>query len=344
MKTIFKTLFPKQLWDRMRNWQRGNLHSERLQQNFAYDKERYEISASSKRDFARPQHHLAYLIMLYHSLEKGMSMPDPRPGYGRAKADELLKEVVICLELGVRDSHVNSALSVLTTYVEFNKTLGVVFSKIEDDIHQIREMYRVELTEVPIRDTGGGRRLVNQTPVNDQVAKEFEAFVYSRHSIRDFTDRPIAVDSIALAVHIAQKSPSVCNRQSARVHVFENNDLGSKILKLQNGNTGFGHTANKIFIITSDLSAFLSIGERNQSWIDGGLFAMTFIFALHSQGIGTCCLNWSKEFEDDKSLRKLADIPEEENIIMLIAAGYPPESAFVPWSHRRPVNDVISFH
>jgi nitroreductase len=67
-------------------------------------------------------------------------------------------------------------------------------------------------------------------------------------------------------------------------------------------------------------------GERNQAWIDGGMFAMSFVLALHSLGLGTCCLNWSVEQKTDIALRAEAAIPDSEVIIMLLAIGHiPPE-------------------
>jgi len=270
-------------------------------------------------------------------------MPEPKPGYGQTKAKDLLEQIQICLSMNCLDTQLEAALMVLTAYADFNEKVGVV-------LPTIREKTECLLTEFKTRKSlsddqaGGGTRQLSKVELVKFQSMDFKSFAFSRHSIRNFIEQPISPDLIREAVAIAQKSPSVCNRQSSRVHVFENDATGKKLLQVQDGNKGFGHTANKIFVITSDLSTFLAIGERNQCWIDGSLFAMTFIYALHSMGIGTCCLNWSKKKEDDQALRQIAKLAEQENIIMLIAAGYPPDNFFVPWSYRVPVNEILHFH
>ncbi len=281
--------------------------------------------------------------MLYHSLEKGMSMPEPKPGYGQEKANEILTQVRTLLGLNCTNTQIESALHVLAAYTSFNEELGVLLPDIKKEVHNLLGEYRTRHL-VPNQQAGGGRKLVRKEDLARLQSIDFKSFVFNRHSIRSFTDENIPIELITEAVLIAQKSPSVCNRQSSRVHVFKNGENAKEILKLQNGNKGFGHTANKILVVTSNLSSFLAVGERNQTWVDGGLFAMTLIYALHSLGLGTCCLNWSKEMEDDLALRKIADIPEQENIIMLIAVGCLPDELYIPWSYRSPIEEIISYH
>ena len=280
--------------------------------------------------------------MLYHSLEKGMCMPKPRPGFGQEKAENLLREIETCLAAGSSDAQIGSALKVLMAYCDWQEERGHSLPAIQARVESLWR--RVNQDKRFSEVSQGGRKEVNQQDLLFATQIDFERFVKSRHSIRNFTDREIEREAIERAVRIAQKSPSVCNRPSVRLHVYNNDERGKKILSIQQGNSGFGHLANKIFIVTSDLASFLSVGERNQSWIDGGLFAMTFIYALHSQGIGTCCLNWSKTMDEDMSLREVVGISGGENIIMLIVAGYPPESIHVPQSYRPPLDTVLHFN
>jgi nitroreductase len=113
-------------------------------------------------------------------------------------------------------------------------------------------------------------------------------------------------------------------------------------LACQNGNRGFTEEIDKLLVVTSDLGSFVSPGERNQCWIDGGLFAMSLVYALHSLGLGTCCLNWSVEHEADRKLRQAAGIRESEAVIMMIAVGHLPEVLNVQQSPRKLVDDVLT--
>ena len=166
-------------------------------------------------------------------------------------------------------------------------------------------------------------------------------FFACRYSIRNFTDEEVDYNLIEQAIRMAQKTPSVCNRQSSKVYIFRNEEDRQLVLSYQNGNRGFGHLVNKVLIVTSDLQNFVSVGERNQCWIDGGMYAMSVVYALHSLGLGTCCLNWSVEYEVDRRLRKAANIPDSEAVIMMIAVGHIPEQLSVAQSPRKSIEEVM---
>jgi nitroreductase len=161
--------------------------------------------------------------------------------------------------------------------------------------------------------------------------------------VRQFSDTPVDDDLIENAVSMAIKTPSVCNRQTWKVYACSDQDQKNRLLKHQNGNRGFGPMAGQILIVTSDLNLFVGAAERNQSFIDGGLFSMSLIYALHSLGLGTCCLNWSVTMERDKALRHEAGIDDSESIIMLIAVGHLPDTLSVACSPRRKTEEVLKF-
>jgi hypothetical protein len=63
----------------------------RLLSNFWYDCVRFARHVSPFRDFDQPAQLLAYIWMLAHSIEKGLSLPSPRPGFGKEKLEMLIK-------------------------------------------------------------------------------------------------------------------------------------------------------------------------------------------------------------------------------------------------------------
>jgi hypothetical protein len=84
------------------------------------------------------------------------------------------------------------------------------------------------------------------------------------------------------------------------------------MLKLQNGNTGFGHTIPLLALVTADLGAFFDSSERIEPALDGGLFLMSFLLALESQGLASCCLNFCVGPQTDKMAHRIGNIPEQE--------------------------------
>jgi len=142
---------------------------------------------------------------------------------------------------------------------------------------------------------------------------------------------------------IAQKSPSVCNRQGSKAYVITDKERISKTLSFQNGNRGFGHLANKLIIVTTDLRVFEGVHERNQSYIDGGLFAMSLLYGLHYFNLGACSLNWCNDYRVDQEFKKFIGINDYENIVMMISVGHLQDNFRVGVSQRRDLDEVLTF-
>jgi nitroreductase len=189
---------------------------------------------------------------------------------------------------------------------------------------------------------GGVAALTAETlfPFESETAQRF---MLSRHSVRQFDGRPVPHDVLQNAVRIAQQAPSVCNRQSARVFVSTDRSKMDDMLRLQNGNRGFGDRLGAVIVVASDMRAFTSMGERNQCWVDGGIFAMSLALALHSLHVGACMLNWSVEPGRDRALRRLLQLDDNYAIITMMGAGYPPDSLVVAASPRRRTESIIKF-
>jgi len=305
---------------------------------FQLDRRRFDEYGCPSRQFQNPESMLAFIRMLEHSLEKGLSLPEPRAGFGRAKAIQLCDYVAAyCKQFGWTNT-LNSAVVALIEYAKYNRERGCVCEEVE---LRTENLERFRTCDGETLKCDAGAVSVTRDSFLAAAKRDLSEFFKSRRSIRSFSREPVSLDAISAAVRMAQKTPSVCNRQSARVYAFDNDIRGQAVLACQAGNSGFGHTANKILIVTSDLRCFLSVGERNQCWIDGGMFAMSLIYALHSLGLGTCCLNWSVEHAADRRLRAAASIPEYENIIMLIAVGHIPDRLLVAASSRHPLNEVL---
>jgi nitroreductase len=187
----------------------------------------------------------------------------------------------------------------------------------------------------------GGVVLINKNQIYNATKIDFETFVKSRHSIRHFSQEPVDIKLIKKAVEMAIFTPSVCNRQAWRLYVLTEHILKGISLKLQGGNRGFTDQISTVLIITCDLQNFVSVYERNQAWIDGGMFAMSLIYALHAMNLGTCCLNWCKTYQTDLALRKAIGIPNNDIIIMMIAVGNLPEKFHVTISKRKSIDEVM---
>lgn len=163
----------------------------------------------------------------------------------------------------------------------------------------------------------------------------------SRRSVRQFREQPVAFETVQSAVALAANTPSVCNRQAWSVHAYFDEADVAAVLEQQDGNSGFRSEVPCVLVVTADRRMFAGPLERNQAYVDGGMFAMSLGWALHAVGLATCMLNWSRSMRDSARLREVAKIPENETIITMIAVGYPPETFRVARSKRRDVSTIL---
>jgi nitroreductase len=329
-------LFPPQSQQAFRQTWRDCRARLRLLLAYRYDWTIYRRHAGLLRHHAAPALE-ARLIKAYHRVEKGLALPAPRPGFGR----DAVAEVLACVDEYTRRFGPNHsslrALNTLDEYVRFNRGLGVDVGWMEA---RLRALAALQSGGAPGE---GGTLDTTRAAIHAAARIDLDAFFAQRYSVRQFSSEPVDPALIERAVWMAKKTPSVCNRESGSVFVASDPARKKALLALQNGNSGFGDSADRIMVITSRLDSFLSVGERNQCWIDGGLFAMSLIYALHSLGLGSCCLNWSVEPAQDRALKQAAGIPEDHAVIMLLAVGNLPEQLRVAQSPRRPLSDVLHF-
>jgi nitroreductase len=310
-----------------------------LVRSVLYDARRFvHWSFALKRPRTREQVR-AFLTMRYHSLEKGLALPDPRPGFAADKVGELVQVLRAYEGSFGCDDLVRVCFGVLSAYRRFNGAHGIAVETVDWIVDELSRKH-ADIGQ----DRRGGTFEMSRSNLDFLSSVDFDRFIRSRHSIRVFS--PAAVDPASLeqAVRWAQRTPSVCNRQSCRVHVYTRPEQIKRLLSYQTGNRGFGHAIPVLIVITSDLQCFAGPGERYQGWIDGGMFSMSLILGLHAQGLGTCCLNWSVTLDIDQSMRRHGDIPDNELVIMMLGVGHIPEKLSVAQSTRRNLDEVMSVH
>ena len=325
------------LWTPLKKWQRRVMFVPNLIFNYFYDLKRFLRWSSANNKINTQTQLRALITMDYHRIEKGLALKEPRVGFGKDVIQRLLSDLPNYIEKYGFDETAQITLNTLFAYYEFNLKHGLK----DDLLHQTLVALR---DQTPSNDDFvkvGGVIKISKQSILEQAQQDLQNFFQSRYSIRHFASDEVDIKLIEQAVRMAQKTPSVCNRQSSKVYVFSKDEDKRKVLSYQNGNRGFGEQVSKVLVVVSDLENFTKIGERNQCWIDGGMYAMSLVYALHSLGLGTCCLNWSVENHVDKALKKATGIKDSESVIMMIAVGHLPEELKVAQSPRKKVDEVL---
>ena len=305
-------------------------------QNYDYDLKKFLKYSSVTKISSDPVALEAVLTHAYHALEKGLTMEVPRPGFG-VNAIVLSMAAISKLEsIGCNGIATKGARGMLQSYVDFHKRNKFdIDDKIKDKL--INFVNLMSETKHP-----GGSYSLTSKELKEATTFDYERFIQARSSVRHFTGGSIDPSMVKTAVRQSLKAPRSCNRETRRVYAAYDQKLKNYLLSYQNGNRGFGHKLGVVLLVTVDLRQFDLIGERNQGWIDGGLFAMSLVYALHAASLGTCMLNWSEDCKSDKRIRGAFKIPEHEIIITMIGAGHVPHKFEVTASPAPNVEEVLS--
>jgi nitroreductase len=304
--------------------------------NYEYDMAKFLKYSSAREISCDPAALAAFLTSAYHSLEKGLTMEIPRAGFGQGKIPAILAATGE-LERGGHDSHATrGARGCIRTYVRFHDK-----HKLPLPTH-LESQLRAFVADTDDQQLPGGSIALTRQEIEHATNFDYSRFIETRRSVRHFTGDPVSPEVVHHAVTQALRSPRVCNRESRRVYAAYEPTLRNHLLSFHHGNRGFGHKLGAVLVVTVDLREFDMIGERNQGWVDGGLFAMSLIYSLHAARLGTCPLNWSEDCEHDQVFRNEFTIPDNEVIITLIGVGHIPDTIEVAASPTPTADGVLS--
>lgn len=285
----------------------------------------------------------ARLMFHAHAIEKGLSRLDFRGGFGKISVPALAREMNAWLNAGwdPHDTFFVTATSVMQAYFERHRQINVDVSDFRAlfGAPALAQIKAAGAAEGGVLEAAADRETVPDVNPNNR----FLNVVYGRRSIRDFTAKPVGEADIARAVQLAMQAPSVCNRQAGRVHVFSDPVRIQAAIDIQGGFGGY-KTPPRLLLVTANLSAFLFATERNQAFVDGGLFMMGLLLGLQHVGLGSCPLNTAMSTEREMTLRKLLDIPDNEIFISFVAAGHYDSKILTPRSRRIGVAEVMRRH
>ena len=279
----------------------------------------------------------ARIILYYHVLEKGLSHPQPKKlfGYEAAKTLADLLEDFVFHDLQ-KTNQIVTAIEVLSEYTSAQMIKPFIDKKFCKRVIALRQWCGNSNNNV------AGAISLSKSQFFREVEKPFGEFARSRRSCRYFSDSKIPKTKVIEAVDIAKSSsPSVCNRQTCKVHYLTDKSDILNHLKLQEGNRGFSDNIQALLLVTSDLKLFVNLKERNQAFVDGGIFTMSLLLSLHSVRLGAVPLNWCYDSKQDRALRRLGFVSQSEKLIVMIGIGNVPDYFAVPGSMRRPISEIL---
>lgn len=281
---------------------------------------------------------IARIMYNVHALEKGLAHVRAwQPGRGRKAIRNLNDAMVQYRRRGYdQDSYAYvQGMSILRRYNEKHLHEG----------HEAPDISAIVVPEVLSPQVASaysvaGVKTVSRSDPATNARKGFFDLSQGRVSVREFTGKPIDQQAVVRAISNAEKTPSVCNRQGWRVYKTENKDLMRQVLRHQRG-FAYEQMPETLLAITVSNNSFISPVERNQSFVDGGLYSMSVLYGLEAEALGAVPLNACMYMRDRTAVVRLLDMDPSEEIIMFIAIGDCPDITIVPVSGRRPTSTIL---
>ena len=173
--------------------------------------------------------------------------------------------------------------------------------------------------------------------------------ILTRRSVRKFTDQPVSHELLEQVVALAAYAPSWKNTQISRYLAIEDPALRNLIAEeyclpgANNPNIIKGAPLLVAQTFIKDRCGYDRDGsfttDRKDGWqyYDCGIAAQTFCLAAHELGLGTVIMG----VFDRIRLQEYLNIPENQELMALIAVGYPAEVGAAP--KRKEVSELLTW-
>lgn len=172
--------------------------------------------------------------------------------------------------------------------------------------------------------------------------------IRGRRSIRKFKNLAVDHEALAGIVETASYAPSWKHTQVVRYIAVEGalkDRIAQECTSLYPHNGTIIMNAPMMIAVTviKNRSGYERDGSfttpRKDTWqmYDAGIASQTLCLALHEQGLGSVILG----IFDEAAAAVLLNLPEDRELVALIAIGYPDESPVAP--RRKPVEELLTF-
>ena len=160
--------------------------------------------------------------------------------------------------------------------------------------------------------------------------KEFHDMLFTRHSIRKYTDEPIDGEHVKLLLEAALLAPSGKSVRPWEFVVVEDKEVLAKMSECRPFGSGPVAKCKLAIVVCGDPG-------KTDVWVEDCTIAATYIqLQAEALGLGSCWIQMRGRFDKDNNdsadlIRELLDIPGEQQVECIIVLGHKDEV-------RRPVD------
>ena len=168
---------------------------------------------------------------------------------------------------------------------------------------------------------------------------EFKEVVKNRYSCKKYSDRQVEAEKLTAILNAGRLAPTAKNLQEQHIYVLQS----AEALALVDAATPCRYGAPTVLAVAFDKHNVFTYpgGKRDSGVEDAAIVATHMILAAADEGVDSCWLN----FFDPDALAKALELPENEEILMLLDLGYAAEGAGPLPNHtsRKPLTETVTY-
>ena len=149
--------------------------------------------------------------------------------------------------------------------------------------------------------------------------EELLDLIYSRRSIREYTDEPVDDESVEAMLKAAMAAPSAENLQPWHFVTVRKRKVLDELAEVHK----YAHMLKKAplgIVVCGDQE----VSERH--WVEDTCAAtQNILLAATAQGLGGVWISLYPKKKHQKFVRQLLDIPEHVGVLCVLAIGHPAE-------------------
>ena len=168
---------------------------------------------------------------------------------------------------------------------------------------------------------------------------EFKAVVQNRYSCKKYSDRPVEAEKLNAILEAGRLAPTAKNLQEQHVYVLQSAEALAKVDAI----TPCRYGAPTVLVVAFDKNNVFTYpgGKRDSGVEDATIVATHMILAAADEGVDSCWVN----FLDPEKLAQALNLPENEEVLMVMDLGYAAEGAgpLANHSSRKPLSETVSY-
>ena len=168
---------------------------------------------------------------------------------------------------------------------------------------------------------------------------EFKEVIRQRYSCKKYSGRQVEKEKIDAILEAGRVAPTAKNLQEQHIYVIQSEEALKKIDTV----TPCRYGAPTVIAVAFDRNnVFTYLGGKRDSGVeDASIVATHMILAAADEGVNSCWLNF---FDPDQAAQAM-DLPENEEVLMLMDLGYAAEEAGPLTNHasRKALSETVTW-